>query len=84
MYEKRIAECVFDLTTIAFEIGIFETDIDSRMVFEEIYELAREFETRFQWIEELAKISHTLEPDYMTEIESYGYEKLTGFMRRFE
>lgn len=68
----RVAECVFDITTVACSV-IFQNpkyqdvDIDSRWLFNNIYLWAQEFERE------------TPEPDdYILEIEMFAYRKLKG------
>lgn len=62
--EKRISECVYDLTLICADF-IRETDLDSRMVFQEIYGWAVEFEG-----------AYSEDDDYLTEIEIFGARKI--------
>lgn len=65
----RICECVFDLTTIAYDIiGEYKLDVDSREVFQQICYLAEMFE-----------LTYTEDMDYMTEIEEYGRCKLMEY-----
>lgn len=69
--EKRMAECVFDLTLIANHLLGLTPDhieVDSRAVFEEIWILAGEFESELKDSD-----------DYMTKIEEFGLEKLAEF-----
>lgn len=61
---KRVGECVYDLTLICADL-IRETDIDSRMVFDAIYDWALEFEAVY-----------SEDDDYMTSIEAFGERKL--------
>lgn len=61
---KRVSECVYDLTLICAEF-IQSTDIDSRMIFESIYDWALEFECKY-----------SEDDDYMTAIEDFGKRKL--------
>lgn len=76
-YTRKIAECVFDITTVVYSLlrehckGDYP---DSRMVFHKIYDWAVSFEEQ--------------EPgeEYMIEIEEYAikkfyenYEELTGY-----
>ena len=76
--ERRIAECVFDLTTIACELDIFKDDIDSRYVFDEIYDIAKEFEEHYTWVERYVGDDGF---DYLTAIENFGRERLNEFMK---
>lgn len=68
---KRVAECVYDITTVACAViyanpEYLETDVlDSRELFHTIYEWAQEFERE------------NPDPvDYMLEIEMFAYRKL--------
>lgn len=67
---KNIAECVFDITTVACSI-IYATpkyrdaDIDSRQLFDAIYQWAQEFERE-----------NPNPSDYMLKIEAFAYRKL--------
>lgn len=66
-----IAECVYDLTTIATTlIHDHDVDVDSRCVFVKVYELAREFEENFNEDKD----------DYMLKIEEFGYKKLKEYL----
>lgn len=64
----KLGECIFDLTSVYFDMrdaGILKTDIDSREIYAEIYELARNFEKEHsdhEWNEK----------DYMSEISKAG------------
>lgn len=68
---KRIAECVFDITSVACSILYKEPQnnlsdhIDSRTMFQSIYDWAVEFETL-----------NTDPDDYMLDIELFAYRKL--------
>lgn len=69
--EYGLAECVYDLTTIAtMLIHDYDLDVDSRMVFDEVYNLAKEFEITFND-----------EDDYMLAIEEFGYKKLMDYFK---
>lgn len=65
MTDKKLAECVFDLTTIAYSVakkaGEKADDIDSRAIFGEVWSLAQEFENGYRD-----------EGEYMTDIEEFG------------
>ena len=66
----RIAECVYDLTTIATTlINDYNLDVDSRSVFEKVHELATEFEKSFDGKHD----------DYLTKIEEFGYRNLKKY-----
>ena len=73
----RFSECVYDLTTIATTlIHDYDIDVDSRMVFDKVYNLAKEFENTFND-----------EDDYMLAIEEFGYKRLMDYFkikRRFK
>ena len=74
--DKKLAECVYDLTLIANCIITNHKGlgIDSRAVFEVIYGLAYEFE--------YGKDGNTIYEDngnYMEDIEEYGWEHLPAF-----
>lgn len=67
----KIAECVFDLTTIACNsLHVFsaEGDVDSREIFHTIYELAKEYER-----------THEDDGNYLSDIEEFGTERLKGY-----
>lgn len=66
----RVAECVFDITTVACSIinanpKCRVADIDSRQLFNTIYRWAQEFERE-----------NPDPTDYMLEIEMFAYRKL--------
>ena len=68
---KRVAECVFDITSVACAVLYADRDnpnaecVDSRSLFNDIYEWAQEFERE------------NPDPvDYMLEIEIFAYQKL--------
>lgn len=68
--EYGLAECVYDLTTIAtMLIHDYDLDVDSRCVSFKIYELAKEFTREFD--------DET--DDYMLAIEDFGYRKLMDY-----
>lgn len=69
----RLAECVFDLTTIACMHKFNELDVDSREVLNKIYELASEFENSFDDTD-----------DYYTAIEDFGIKKLGEYFKKYE
>lgn len=67
----RFSECLYDLTTIATTlIHDYDIDVDSRMVFDEVYNLTKEFENTFND-----------EDDYMLAIEEFGYKKLMDYFK---
>ena len=71
MYDKKFAETVYDLTLIAsFALGMFpdRREVDSRAVFDKVYDLAVEFE-----------MNYTEDDDYMTKIEEFGLKRLSEF-----
>lgn len=69
----RLAECVFDLTTIACMHKFNELDVDSREVLNKIYELASEFENSYDETD-----------DYYTAIEAFGIKRLGEYFKKYE
>ena len=63
--EKRLAECLFDLTLLAAPF-IEKYDIDSREVFQVLCDWAEDFEETFDDENE----------DYLTEIENYFWSHI--------
>ena len=76
MVDKRFAECVFDLTVTACEqirtMGIEDYGIDSRALFDEIYSLAAEFESK----------GGDDGGSYLSEIEDFGERRLIQYFEK--
>lgn len=73
--DKKVAENVSELTLIAYELKEkADGEFDSRVIFEEIYDLAVEFEKIWEILDK-----DEYEPDYLTEIEKFGLDRLSKF-----
>ena len=71
--QKKFAECIFDLTLTAnFLIGCLEDDreFDTRAVFDEVYDLARQFHYGGMDVDD---------GNYITRINDFGEERLRRF-----
>lgn len=67
----RFSECVYDLTKVATTlIHDYDIYVDSRVMFDEVYNLAKEFENTFNY-----------EDDYMLAIKEFGYKKLMDYFK---
>lgn len=72
---KKVAENVSELTLIAYELKEkADGEFDSRVIFEEIYDLAVEFEKVWEILE-----GDNDYPDYLTEIDKFGRDRLSKF-----
>lgn len=70
--DKKVAENVSELTLIAYELKEkADGEFDSRVIFDEIYDLAVEFEEIWERDE--------CDSDYLTEIEKFGRDRLSKF-----